>query len=67
MKKQKIKFYIEPKSFLIQSSVILMALSVVFRLIGCWGLWNDEFFAVTQIALPVASASPPCGRPAFLC
>ena len=55
MKKQKIKFYIEPKSFLIQSSVILMALSVVFRLIGCWGLWNDEFFAVTQIALPVAS------------
>lgn len=55
MKKEKIKFYVEPKGFLAQTSVILMALAVVFRIIGCWGLWTDEFFAVTQIALPIAS------------
>ena len=55
MKKDKIKFYVEPKGFLTQTSVILMALAVVFRLIGCWGLWTDEFFAVTQIALPIAA------------
>lgn len=55
MKKEKIKFYVEPKGILAQSSVILMALAVVFRIIGCWGLWTDEFFAVTQIALPIAS------------
>ena len=55
MKKDKIKFYVEPKGFLAQSAVILMALAVVFRLIGCWGLWTDEFYAVTQIMLPIAA------------
>ena len=55
MKKDKIKFYVEPKGFFVQCAVILMALAVVFRIIGCWGLWTDEFYAVTQIALPVAA------------
>ena len=55
MEKQKIKFYVEPKGFLAQTSMILMGLAVICRLIGCWGLWTDEFYAVTQIALPIAS------------
>ncbi len=55
MKKQKLKFYVEPKSFGAQCSIILMALAIVFRIIGCWGLWTDEFYAVTQILLPIAS------------
>ena len=55
MKKQRIRFYVEPKGFLAQSAMLLMGLAIVFRVIGCWGLWKDEFFAITQIALPVAS------------
>lgn len=52
-KQQKIRFWVDKNSFLIQAAVILMALSAVFRLIGCWGLWNDAAFAATQIALPL--------------
>lgn len=55
MRKQRIKFYVEPKGFLAQGSVILMALAMVFRVIGCWNLWADRFFAATQILLPLAS------------
>ena len=55
MKKQRIKFYAEPKGFFVQAAVTLMALAVVFRVIGCWGLWTDRFFALTQIALPAAA------------
>ncbi len=50
------KFYVERSSFGVQAMVILLALSVVFRIIGCWGLWNDRNFAILQIALPVLSA-----------
>ena len=56
MGEKKVKFYVERSSFGGQSMVILMALSVVFRIIGCWGLWNDRNYAVLQIALPVFSA-----------
>lgn len=55
MKKEKTKFYVEPEGFPAQCAVILMALAIVFRLIGCWGLWSDRYYAITQIALPVAS------------
>ena len=50
------KFYVERSSFGVQAMVILLALSVVFRIIGCWGLWNERNFAILQIALPVLSA-----------
>ena len=49
----KVKFYVERQSFWVQAAVILMLLSATFRLIGCWGLWGDSFFAATQIALPL--------------
>ena len=53
---KKCKFYVERGSFGVHAMMILMALSVVFRLIGCWGLWNERNYAVLQIALPVFSA-----------
>ena len=53
-KTEKISFYTERKSALVQTSVIFMLLSAIFRLVGCWGRWNDAFFAATQIALPLA-------------
>ena len=56
MKKDKVRFYVERDGFGVEAMVILMALSVVFRLIGCWGLWNNRLYAITQIALPVVSA-----------
>ena len=51
--KDKVRFYVE-KNFLVQSAVVLMLLSAVFRLIGCWGMFSDKFFAITQIALPLS-------------
>lgn len=56
MKKEKVKFYVERSSFGVQAMIILMALSAVFRIIGCWGMWNDHNYALTQIALPILSA-----------
>ena len=52
----KVKFYVERTGFGVEAMVILMALSVVFRIIGCWGLWTDSRYAALQIALPVFSA-----------
>lgn len=51
--KKRAKFFVDKGSALIHAAVIFMALSAVFRLAGCWGLWEDEFFAATQIALPL--------------
>ena len=55
MPKERFKFYTERNSFWVQGAVIFMALSAVFRVIGCWGLWNDRTFALTQIALPIGA------------
>ena len=55
MPKERFKFYTERSSFWVQGAVIFMALSAVFRVIGCWGLWNDRYFALTQIALPIGA------------
>lgn len=53
VKKEKVKFYLERDGFLAETAVILMVLSALFRLIGCWGLWGDKVFAITQIILPI--------------
>lgn len=50
------KFYVERTGFGVEAMIILMALSVVFRIIGCWGRWDDRHYAVLQILLPVFSA-----------
>ncbi len=56
MKPEKVKFYVEHSSFGVHAMAILMAMSVVFRAIGCWGLWDDRNYAILQIALPMCSA-----------
>ena len=50
----RVKFYIDRKSFWTQAAMILMVLSAIFRLVGCWGLWDDRYYAMTQIYLPIA-------------
>ena len=52
--KARVKYYVERSSSLVNAAVIFMALSAVFRIVGCWGLWSDQAFAATQIALPLA-------------
>ena len=56
MNGKKTKFYTERSSFGMQAMVILLSLSIVFRIIGCWGMWNDRNYLMLQIALPVCSA-----------
>lgn len=51
----KIKYTIDKKSFFGHSAILLMVMSAIFRVIGCWGLWTDTVFAVMHIALPVVS------------
>ena len=54
LEESRVKYYVERQSFFARAAVTLMLLSAVFRLIGCWGLWGDPYFAATQIALPLA-------------
>lgn len=51
--KPRAKFYVEKNSALVHAAVIFMALSAVFRLVGCWGMWGNQFFAASQIGLPL--------------
>ena len=50
---ERAKFYVQKDSRWVQAAVILMIMSAVFRLIGCWNRFGDSYFAVTQIALPL--------------
>ena len=67
MKKERSKFYIDRSSFGEEGAMILMALAIVFRAIGCWGLWNERDFLIWQILLPIGAGllfilcgPPPC-------
>lgn len=55
VRKPKVRFCVDKKGRFVHDAVLFMTLSIVFRVVGCWGLWNDRFFAVTQILLPLAS------------
>ena len=55
MKNDKIKFYVERTGFWTEAALIFMTLAIVFRVIGCWGLWTDRYFLMTQILLPIVS------------
>ena len=52
---QKIKYTIDKKSFFGHMAILLMAMSAIFRVIGCWGYWNDMLLLVMHVALPVLS------------
>lgn len=51
----KIKYYVEKNSFWTSAALIFMLLAIIFRGVGCWGLWDDREFLITQIILPIAS------------
>ena len=52
-KRNRIKFYVEKDSFCVKAAVVCLILSAIFRLTGCWGLWNDGVFVSLQIILPI--------------
>ena len=55
-KKKKVGFIVEPKSLPVKAAMVLMLVSILFRLIGCVGLWGDPVFRNVQILLPIASS-----------
>ena len=52
---ERAKFYIEKESMFVRVAVVFTILAAALRIIGCFGLWGDAFFATTQIVLPVLS------------
>ena len=55
MDKPKTRLYAEKTSFWVEGMVILLVLAAAFQVVGCWGLWSDRFFVITQIVLPALS------------
>ena len=55
VKKERAKFYLERDGILAEGAVLFLIQSAIFRLIGSWGRWGDDFFVATQIILPVLS------------
>ncbi len=51
----KIKYTIDKKSFFGHSAILLMAMAAIFRLIGCWGFWNDMLYMVMHVIIPLVS------------
>lgn len=56
MEREKVRYSVSRKNFFVKLSAFLMGLSVLFRLMGYWGFWNncEQSFIITQIALPIA-------------
>lgn len=57
MEKEKLRYSVSGKNIFTKISVLLLALAILFRLIGCWGFWNNQTpeFIYLQIILPVAA------------
>ncbi len=53
MKASRIKYYIDRSGFFAESAVILLILAALFRIIGCWGYWNDRTNGIMLLALPM--------------
>ena len=49
----KVKFYLEKDGFFAESAVILLVLAAIFRVIGCFSLWDDRARFVVLLLLPV--------------
>lgn len=52
---EKKKLYVERDGFWTEAAMLLMALAMVFRLIGSIGRWEDMHYMTTQVALPIVS------------
>ena len=55
MSETKRRLYVERDGFFAEASMLLMALAIVFRIIGSIGHWSDMNYLLTQLALPVFS------------
>lgn len=54
----KVKYSIDRHSFLIKTAMVLAGLSVIFRLIGYWGIWNTDMDAFyLKLLLPAVCAA----------
>ena len=51
--RSRVKYYLDKSGFFAESAMILLVLSAVFRVIGCWGMWNDRVNGLMLLALPV--------------
>ncbi len=51
--KNRTKYYVEKDGIFCHGTIIFLALSCVFCLIGSIGRWYDEFFVISQVVLPV--------------
>ena len=51
----KIRYNVNGKSLLVRIAAVLMLLSAMFRIIGCWGFWKTrtECFGYMQVLLPI--------------
>jgi len=54
MKKHNAKYFVNNDSLFSHGAIIFFVLSCVFCLLGSIGNWNDRFYIVSQVALPVA-------------
>ena len=46
-------FYVEKGNFFVHAAIVLLAISMAFRLLGTLSLWGDMFALATQIVLPL--------------
>ena len=49
----RVKYYLDNKGFFAHCALIMLALASVFRIIGCWGMWNDRVEGIMMLVLPV--------------
>ncbi len=47
------RFYLDKTGFFAESAVILLAMAIIFRVIGCIGMWSNRVDAIMLVLLPV--------------
>ena len=52
--KKNAKFTIDSKGICARAAMALLALSALFRVIGCWEDMGDKIFTLTEIVLPIS-------------
>ena len=49
----RVRFYLDKTGFFAESAVILLAMAIIFRIIGCIGMWGNRVDAIMLVLLPV--------------
>lgn len=49
----RVRFYLDKTGFFAESAVILLAMAIIFRIIGCIGMWSNRVDAIMLVLLPV--------------